>query len=62
MATVLALVSPVAFVVIWLLITGFISMLGGWHGLADRYGAPDGFEVEPEQRRRPRHQVLRQRR
>jgi len=62
MATVLALVSPVAFVVIWLLTTGFIPVLGGWHGLADRYGAPDGFEVEPEQRRRSRHPVLRPRR
>ena len=59
MATVLALVSPVAFVAIWLLVTGFISMLGGWHGLADRYGAPDGFEVAPEQRLRFRSILLR---
>jgi hypothetical protein len=59
MATVLALVSPVAFVAIWLLTTGLISMIGGWHSLADRYAAPDGFEIAPDQRFRFRSIVLR---
>jgi hypothetical protein len=59
MATVLALVSPVAFVAIWILTTGLISRIGGWHGVAERYGAPDGFEVEPEQRLRFRSILLR---
>lgn len=59
MTTVVALVAPLAFVVIWVLTTGFISMIGGWHALADRYGAPDGFEVEPEQRLRFRSILLR---
>ena len=59
MTTIVALVSLVAFVVSWLVITGGISVLGGWHGLAARYAEPDGFDVEPEQRFRFRSILLR---
>lgn len=59
MTTVVALVAPLAFVVIWLLVTGLLSLIGGWHSLADRYAAPDGFDAEPEQRLRFRNIVLR---
>ena len=59
MTAVVVLVSLLAFVPLWLLITGLISTLGGWHSLADRYAAPDGFEVAPDQRFRFRNILLR---
>jgi hypothetical protein len=59
MTTVLVILAPLAFVVIWILTTGFIATLGGWHSLADRYAAPDGFAVAPDQRFRFRSIFLR---
>jgi len=59
MTMVVALLAPLAFAATWILATGLISLLGGWHATADRYGAPDGFEVAPEQRLRFRSVLLR---
>lgn len=59
MTTIVVLVSLPAFVVSWLLITGLVSVLGGWRALAERYQAPDGFDVEPEERFRFRNILLR---
>jgi hypothetical protein len=53
------LLVPVAFVAIWLLAMALASRLGGWHALADRFAAPEGFAVAPEQRLRFRSIVLR---
>jgi hypothetical protein len=60
MTALVALLAPLAFVAVWLLVTGLLSLIGGWHALADRYAEPDGFDVEVSERFRFRSISLRQ--
>jgi hypothetical protein len=48
MTILVAFLAPFGFVAVWLLATGLASLLSGWHGLAEQYPAPDGFEAPTE--------------
>jgi hypothetical protein len=59
MTVLIAVLAPLLFVVIWILVTGILSYIGGWHALADRYAAPEDVDVTAEQRFRFRSILLR---
>jgi hypothetical protein len=57
MTLLFALLGPLAFVLLWLFVTGLAAALGGWGRFAERCAAPDGYE--PEQRLRFQTVLLR---
>jgi hypothetical protein len=47
------------FVGVWLAVSVLLSLLGGWHALAQAYRAPEGFTLDPADRFRARSIQLR---
>jgi hypothetical protein len=50
---------PAFFIGMWLGVASLLSVLGGWRGLSEMYGAPDQFRLQPADRFRARSLQMR---
>jgi hypothetical protein len=56
---VLPALFPAFFIGVWLGVASLLSVLGGWRGLSEIYGAPDQFRLQPADRFRARSLQMR---